>query len=176
MRVATRLAALCLLGGLVAGCSADSGSPTATASKPTNATIRGIVALTDSQGGIWAVQSDMTPGSPCATTQVLVPGLASGPPPFPPDAQVTVHDGSGRLLGAASLASPTSGIVAATPQRPGSYYCEFGWQITVPTASLYSFEFPNATPQTYNAQALPGTVVLSIGNGVGFTPQQPIGG
>jgi hypothetical protein len=137
--------------------------------------IQGVVALTDNQGGIWAVENNMSPGSPCSVTEDLLPGLAGGTRPFPPDAQVMVKDGSGQVLGVASLTSPTSGMVVAAPHRPSGYYCEFGWQITVPAATLYSFEFADAATQSFTEQLLPGTVTLSIGDGIGFTPHEPIG-
>jgi hypothetical protein len=66
-------------------------------------------------------------------------------------------------------------MVVSAAHRSSGYYCEFGWQITVPAASLYSFEFPDAATQSFTKQQLPGTVTLSIGNGIGFTPQKPIG-
>lgn len=166
MKATQLAAALTMLAVLAAACG---GTPAA--EPPTTVDVHGVVDLTDSHGGVWGTQNSVTAGATCSVTKDLLPG-APFPRAFPPDAQVVVKDQAGATLGAAPLDTPKSGTVRVTPGRAGAYYCEFTWRVTVPSsATVYSFEFPGASPQRFEARSLPHPVVLAIGDGAGFVPR-----
>jgi hypothetical protein len=131
------------------------------------------VQLSFSEGGHWGVQSAYTIGGPCFewADHPIFAG-DSRPRDFPQSAQVTVRDQAGNVVASSNLQDAMNGTIG-TASDGQSLTCDFPFQLTVPPASFYSFEFPNATTQRYASDALPTTVVLDIGGGNGFTPPAP---